>query len=282
VPKLLRQHNVPGVSIAVVRDGTVTWAKGYGQADRDKPTAVTPGMRFQIGSDSKPLTAWGIMKLVGQGSVDLDAPVGRYLKRWQLPKSPFDHTQVTVRRVLSHTAGLSVRGYHGVFRPGEKLPALVVSLNGYSGSDGGLRVVPEPGRRFENSSGGSTPLQLLAEDVSGEPFAAYMRRAILDPLGMRNSGYDWSPELQAAVATPYNDRGAAQAQYQFVEEGIGRPLQHGHRFGALRRGGRARGRRRGRARRPEGQVRAANAHTCPRLRREVWPRLQNVDLISGG
>jgi CubicO group peptidase (beta-lactamase class C family) len=86
VPKLLKEQDVPGVSIAVIQNGNVTLAKGYGLADKSKGAPVKSETRFQIGSVSKSLTAWGVMKLVERDLVELDAPVDRYLKRWHLPK----------------------------------------------------------------------------------------------------------------------------------------------------------------------------------------------------
>jgi len=221
VPALLKQQGVPGVSIAVVKEGEVIWAKGYGLADKSKGTPVRTDTRFNIGSVSKTVTAWAVLTLVEKRLLDLDAPVERYLKRWRLPPSDFDHGKVTARRVLSHSAGLSVRGYHGVFLPGEKLPALEESLAGYSGSDGALRVSAEPGAAFRYSSGGYTLLQLLVEEVSGQPFAEYAQSAVFNPLGMAGAGYEWTTELQAAVATPHKPDGGVWPHYQFVERGSG-------------------------------------------------------------
>jgi CubicO group peptidase (beta-lactamase class C family) len=205
----------------VVREGEVVWAKGYGLADKSKGTPVRTDTRFNIGSVSKTVTAWAVLTLVEKRLLDLDAPVERYLKRWRLPPSDFDHGEVTVRRILSHNAGLSVRGYHGVDLPGEKLPALEESLAGYSGSDGALRVSAEPGAAFRYSSGGYTLLQLLVEEVSGEPFAEYAQSAVFNPLGMASAGYEWTTELQAVVATPHKPDGGVWPHYQFVERGSG-------------------------------------------------------------
>ncbi|MGH9839008.1 MAG: serine hydrolase domain-containing protein [Blastocatellia bacterium] len=221
VPALLKREGVPGVSLAVIKEGEVILAKAYGLADKSKGTPARTDTRFNIGSVSKTVTAWAALTLVEKRLLDLDAPVERYLKRWRLPPSDFDHAKVTVRRVLSHTAGLSVRGYHGVFLPGEKLPTLEESLAGYSGSDGALRVSAEPGAAFRYSSGGYTLLQLLIEEVSGEPFAAYARRAVFEPLGMTSARYEWTAELQAVVATPYKPDSSAWPHYLFVEHGSG-------------------------------------------------------------
>jgi CubicO group peptidase (beta-lactamase class C family) len=227
VPNLLKQEGVPGVSIAFIKGGEVVWAKGYGLADKSKGATVGLTTRFNIGSVSKTLTAWTVMTLVEKGQVVLDAPVDRYLKRWHLPKSDFDNNQVTVRRLLSHTAGLSVYPVGvtadpaGLFRPGDKLPALEEALSRSRGSFGRLRVIHEPGTRYEYNNGGYAILQLLVEDVTGETFADYMQHAIFHPLRMSDTGYTWSPELQASVATPYNRDGEAWPHYLGVAQGSG-------------------------------------------------------------
>jgi CubicO group peptidase (beta-lactamase class C family) len=221
VPALLKQQGVPGVSIATIMEGEVVLVKAYGLADTSQGTPVLPETRFNIGSVSKTITAWAVLTLVEKRLVELDAPLERYLKRWRLPPSNFAHDKVTVRRALSHTAGLSVRGYHGVYLPGDKLPMLEASLAGYSGSDGALRVSAEPGAGFRYSSGGYTLLQLLIEEVSGEPFAEYVKRVIFNPLRMASARYEWTIELQAVVATPYKPDGSAWPHYQYIEQGSG-------------------------------------------------------------
>jgi CubicO group peptidase (beta-lactamase class C family) len=227
VPGLLKQHGVPGVSLAVIRSGEVVWAKGYGFADQSQRTPVRPETRFNIGSVSKTLTAWAVMTLAEKGLVELDAPVDRYLKRWHLPASEFDHGKVTVRRLLSHTAGLSIYPAGitvdpaGMYRPGERMPTLVETLARSRGSYGQLRVVREPGTSYQYNNGGYAILQLLIEEVTGETFAAYLQRTIFQPLRMTSTGYEWSAELQAAVATPYKSNGEAWPHYQFVEQAAG-------------------------------------------------------------
>ena len=122
---------------------------------------------FQAASISKTLTAWGVMRLVEQGALELDAPVGRYLTRWQLPPSPYNHDGVTIRRLLSHTAGLSLHGYPGI-APEQPLPTLEESLSGGHPGAEDVRVVSEPGTTYAYSGGGYTLLQLVVEEVTGE------------------------------------------------------------------------------------------------------------------
>ena len=96
----LRAFEVPGAAVALVREGRVTWSRGYGQADRTRGVPVSPDTVFRVGSISKTVTAWGVMRLVEQGKLELDAPVGRYLTRWRLPASPYSADDVTIGRLL--------------------------------------------------------------------------------------------------------------------------------------------------------------------------------------
>jgi len=150
---------------------------------------------FQVASLSKWITAWGVMALVEQGRLDLDAPVSRYLTRWALPETGFDNDGVTVRRLLSHTAGLTDGlGYAG-FAPGSQAQTLEASLtqaaDASPGASGRVQVGHPPGQRFKYSGGGYTLLQLLIEEVSGGTFEVYMQRAVFEPLGMNHSTFVW-------------------------------------------------------------------------------------------
>jgi CubicO group peptidase (beta-lactamase class C family) len=158
-----------------------------------KGTPVNQDTVFQVASISKWLTAWGVMALVEAGKIDLDKPVSTYLTRWQLPQSEFDNNGVTVRRLLSHTAGLiDGLGFAG-FEPGDKVQTLEQSLQNPNASspdgDRRIRVGIEPGSAWAYSGGGYTILQLLVEEVSGVSFRDYMKSKILRPLGMKNSTY---------------------------------------------------------------------------------------------
>lgn len=182
-------------------------------------TPVDRDTRFQVASMSKWVTAWGVMRLVEAGKLDLDAPVSTYLTRWKLPPGKFDNNGVTVRRVLSHTAGLTDGlGYAG-FKPGEPIQTLEASLSKAAdaspGRDGIVRVGIEPGTAFEYSGGGYTLLQLLIEEVSGQPFADYMKVNVLDPLGMTGSTFILD-EPAANVAEFYDVDGKPATHYRFA------------------------------------------------------------------
>lgn len=195
---------VPGVGLALVRDGRLVWVLGCGWADVAAEREVTPETVFNIGSISKTVAAWGLMKLVEEKKLALDAPV--VTKRWQLPASEFDAAGVTLRRLLSHTAGLSLHGYPG-FWPPRELPALEASLSGDTNGAGDVHLEAVPGTRWKYSGGGYTLAQLLLEETSGTSFAEYMRVNVLEPLGMEHSAYGRPAEILAASATPYDEQG---------------------------------------------------------------------------
>lgn len=202
IPRLLKRYKVPGAAVALVENQEVVWAKGYGLSDIGNRRRTSTDTVFQAASISKSLTAWGVVKLAEQSLIELDAPVDLYLKRWHLPPSPYND-RVTVRRVLSHTAGLSLQGYPGN-DPNKPLPTLVQSLSGRNSAGTVVRVVEEPGKGWRYSGGGYTVLELLVEDVTGLTFDKYMEEAVLRPLGMNNSSFIWESRLRAATAQPYS------------------------------------------------------------------------------
>jgi CubicO group peptidase (beta-lactamase class C family) len=176
---------------------------------------------FQVASMSKWITAWGVMALVEQHRIDLDAPVSRYLTRWQLPPSRFDNEAVTVRRLLAHTAGLTDGlGFLG-FEPGQALPTveqeLTRAMDTLPGANGVTRVGASPGTSWRYSGGGYLLLQLLIEEVTKEPFNDAMRRLVFQPLGMTASTFvDPDP---AHLAEFYGPDGSKAIHYKFTALG---------------------------------------------------------------
>lgn len=215
IQNLMSRSRVPGTAVALVHNGEVTWAQVYGLADKEIGTPVTPETVFQAASVSKAVSAWGVMKLVEEGKLDLDAPVEQYLTRWHLPPSEFNHDEVTIRRLLSHTAGTSVSGFMGR-NPDQELPTLEEVLSGQDVLFGETRVEQEPGSGWSYSGGGFTLLQLVIEEVTGESFADYMQREVLDPLGMTSSSFEWTPELETNVATGYDWVGRPLPNFRFT------------------------------------------------------------------
>ncbi len=215
VPGFLAKYRVPGVGVALISGGEVIYLRGYGQADVAAALPVTAETGFNIGSISKTVAAWGLMKLVEEGKLDLDAPVSRYLTRWQIPKSDFNPDGVTLRRLLSHTAGLSLHGYPG-FGPDDTLPSIVASLNGATNGSGPVTIIHEPGSKWKYSGGGYTIAQLLVEEVTGMSFEDYMRKSVLGPLGMSNSDYALGPAILAHSAKCYNELGGETPNPRFT------------------------------------------------------------------
>ena len=193
----LRKYRVPGASLALL-DGDRIEVRGFGLLHLEEPGAVDASSAFQVASVSKPVAATGILQLAEAGVLDLDVPVSGYLRRWQFPADGLESESVTARRLLSHTAGVSIHGYPGL-EPDLPLPSLVDSLNGASGGAGPV-FLQFPAEQASNySSGGYTVLQLLVEELTGEPFDGYMARSVLRPLRMLESGYDPPPEKRRAT-----------------------------------------------------------------------------------
>ncbi len=173
---------------------------------------------FSVELMGKALTAWEIMRLVEAGKLDLDAPANQYLTGWQIPALGRNKADdATIRRILSHTAGLSVDGYPG-FTPTDTLPTVIQLLDGEGGSPK-VQVLTAPGQRFSYSGGGYTVLQLLIEQIGGQPFAQVMQQDVLDPLGMDHSSFTWSPDLLAATA--YRKDGTVEDRVVHVDQAAG-------------------------------------------------------------
>lgn len=138
-PALLAESGVPGLAVGVIEGGRVVFTRGYGVADRASGRPMTAGTLLQVASVSKPVTAWGVMRLVDGGRLALDAPVNASLRRWQVPPSEFGADGVTVRRLLSHTAGLGVPAAPW-FPADTTFPTLEQALRGQAGDRGPVRV----------------------------------------------------------------------------------------------------------------------------------------------
>jgi len=158
-----------------------------------KGESVNRDSIFGVSSLGKWVAAMGIMTLVEQGRLDLDKPVSVYLTRWQLPKSQFDNSGVTIRRLLSHTAGITDGlGHNGFATRGQVQPLtdhLTRALDGDEGADGRVMVGIQPGSKFQYSGGSYNLLQLIVEEVSGMSFEDYMTEAVFTPLGMNSTSY---------------------------------------------------------------------------------------------
>jgi CubicO group peptidase (beta-lactamase class C family) len=211
----LASSTTPGLAVALLHHGRLIWAAGYGVADRTTGQPVTATTRFQAASLSKPVTAWGVLRLVESGRIGLDEPIVGHLRRWRPPASPFDADGLTVRRLLSHTAGLSVHGYVGQ-RADRPLPSIVASLSGKTGDGFPVELLEAPGQRWLYSGGGYSLAQLLVEQLTGRPFTDYMQAEVLEPLGMTASSFHWS--RTAATARPHDAHGRQIGDFTFAEQ----------------------------------------------------------------
>ncbi|MFN7996138.1 MAG: serine hydrolase [Bryobacteraceae bacterium] len=199
--KLMQIYKVPGLSVAVIDNFRVVWAKGYGVIEPGSTSPVTTRTLFQAGSISKPVAAAGALYLVEHGKLSLDEDVNRKLKTWKVPENEFTKEQkVTLRRLMSHTAGLTVQGFPG-YEVGASLPSLVQIFNGEKPANTSpIRVDIVPGTKQRYSGGGVTIEQQLMIDVTGKPFPALMRELVLDPIGMSSSSYEQPlPPAKAAM-----------------------------------------------------------------------------------
>jgi CubicO group peptidase (beta-lactamase class C family) len=186
----MKHYNVPGVSVAVIRDFKVIWAKAYGVRDVDTREPVTDRTLFQAGSISKSVAATVALKKVEEGKLRLDEDINARLKSWKLPDNEFTaRKKVTLANLLSHTAGLTVHGFPG-YAAGAKIPTLPEVLDGAPPANtAAVRVDMEPGTKFRYSGGGTTIAQLAVQDVEGRPFDAIAKDVVLDPVGMSDSSY---------------------------------------------------------------------------------------------
>lgn len=189
IEERLQELGIPGVSVAVFKDGAIEWAKGYGMADSTEQRPVNSETLFQAGSISKPVAATRALQLFANGTLDLDANVNDYLTSWQLPDNEFTAKEkVTTRRILTHSAGLTVHGFPG-YRKEDVIPSIPDILDGKGNTDA-VRVFKQPGDGYKYSGGGYTIMQLMIADLDKQPFAKIMEEQVLSPLGMTSSTYE--------------------------------------------------------------------------------------------
>ena len=203
----MKYYNTREVSIAFYRDGRIDWARGYGLADKTINKPVTPDTLFQAASISKSATAFAALRLVQQGKLSLDEDVNLKLVSWKVPDSEFTKTEkVTLRRLLSHTAGMTVPSVGG-YKIGEYMPTTVQVLNGEKTSNDPVRVDRVPGKEFRYSGGGYVVVQQLMMDVTGKSFPALMRDLVFEPLGMTHSTFEapLPKSLWPNAAQPYDE-----------------------------------------------------------------------------
>ena len=201
--------HVPGLSVAVIHQGRIDWVRSYGVAGPGG-APVTPDTLFQAASISKPVTALVAMRLAQDKAIDLDLDVDTYLRGWKLPRDPDAADRVvSLRALLTHTAGVSVHGFAG-YAPGAPIPTLDQILNGLAPANSApFRVDTAPGVLWRYSGGGYVVIRRALEDVSGLPFAELARRIVLAPAGMTHSTFaqPLPAEQMKGAAWPYGADG---------------------------------------------------------------------------
>jgi len=218
----MKFYHVNGVSIAVIKDYKIEWARGYGWADSVEQRPVTTATLFQAGSISKSLNAVGILKLVQEGKLNLDSNINDYLKSWQFPYDSLSKgKKITLSNLLSHTAGLNVHGFLG-YAKGDTIPTLVQVLNGEKPANSkAVRSMFEPSLKYEYSGGGIEISQLIAQDITGQPYDVYMWQNVLKPMDLIHSFYTQPPpaEKLSLLATGYyNDGKEVKGGYHIYPE----------------------------------------------------------------
>jgi CubicO group peptidase (beta-lactamase class C family) len=216
VPDRMAHDHIPGLSLACIHNGTVEWTQSFGVVTL-AGERVTPETLFQASSITMPVTAVAVLRLVEQGKLNLDVDVSQYLRSWKLPTNSFtEQKKVTLRELLSHTAGITFQGFPG-YTFGEKVPTLVQVLNGESpAKTAPIAVGLVPGTAYRYANGDYVIVQQILIDVAGEPFPNLMDELVLRPLHMAHSTFQQhisepaiSEELD--VAMPYDKDGKAIA-----------------------------------------------------------------------
>ncbi|QGX40039.1 serine hydrolase domain-containing protein [Permianibacter aggregans] len=211
IQQRMSRYRVPGVSIALINDGTVEWVNSYGSPSAKGDQALTPSARFQAASISKWVTAIGALKLVEQKSLKLEQSVNTYLKNWTLRNADGSaNSDVTLKQLLSHQGGVSVRSFAG-YAVDSTLPSARQILEGRAPANSApIRVIHEPGIEYRYSGGGYQVTQQLIEEISGQSFARYMQENVLHAANMRHSSYQLSlqPQDGLPVACGHEFNGA--------------------------------------------------------------------------
>ena len=214
-PAWMETYGIPGSSLALVVDGDLLWSRSFGYADPREDRVMELNAVYRVESLSKPVTAWGVMQLVEAGRVDLDDAVESRLSGFRLPPSEFDTDEVTVRRLLSGTAGFPLGTLGMEYAPGEPMPSLEDLLRQEA------RLVAPPGAGFTYSNPGFNLLELLVQEVTGQDFGEYMEARVLRPLGMADAVYGWSPPLAERIPVGHDLSGATVEHYTYPDRGAG-------------------------------------------------------------
>lgn len=184
-------YKTPGLSVAVINNGQIEWARGYGVLGKGGSEVVTPETLFQAASISKPVAAMAALRLVQQGKLDIDEDVNHKLRSWKIPENEFTkEKKVTIRELLSHSAGLTVHGFEG-YASDAPVPTLMQILEGKKPANSKpIRVDIAPATKYRYAGGGYVVFQQLALDVTRKLFPRFMKETVLKRIGMTRSTYE--------------------------------------------------------------------------------------------
>jgi len=220
-------YRVPGVSIAMINENRLEWAKAYGLANNFTEDSVTPRTLFQSGSIGKAVVTTVALQLVEQGIFSLDTPVNQYLKSWQIPENSFTRrTPVTLRQLLSHTGGVTLPGVIG-YQYGEPLPDLIQILNGVPPANTPPVLVDRvPGTAFRYSSGGFMIVQQMIMDQTGNrsTFPEIIEKNVFQPAQMTSSTFEFTPDtskIEVAAGHRATGKKVEGSWYRYPEMGMG-------------------------------------------------------------
>ncbi len=213
IRQALEEHGLPSVSVAVAKDGRIVWEEAFGWADRERMIEPTPHTLYSLASISKPMTATGIMKLVEQGKVDLDRPANDYLGTGRLTGLADDAAGATVRRVLSHTAGLPLHYQFFYANGGYVRPSMDETIARYA------LVLNLPGQIYQYSNLGYGILDHIIARASGQSYEDFMRTEVFLPLGMTRTSVHVGPGLEPFAAVRYDRQQRPIPFYDFDHPG---------------------------------------------------------------
>ncbi len=217
VPAIMKAARIQGVAVGLIVDGKLVYARGFGYADHAGKVPVTPDTVFVAASLSKPIASWVAMRLAAQKRVQLDQPVADVLSPWPLARNQFDYRQITIRRLLSHTAGTTLGGYEG-WLDFKSLPTLEQSLAGKTNGRGPVELFAPAGTKFQYSGGGYTLMQLAIERTTKRKYQDLARELVFRPLGMTHSSVAMTPKVLSGAAQGHGDDGSPVPMHYYVEQ----------------------------------------------------------------
>jgi CubicO group peptidase (beta-lactamase class C family) len=184
IPQLMKEGDVPGLSIALIRDAKVFWHQSFGVKNADTKEPVRDSTVFEAASLSKPVFAYAVLKLVDSGKLELDRPLSTYLSDAYLQNDERVNL-ITARMVLAHTTGFQ----------NEATP------------ERPLKIYFKPGEKFSYSGEGFLYLQKVVERITGEPLDVFMKKTVFEPLGMTSSSFVWQDRYETLKANGHKASG---------------------------------------------------------------------------